>query len=104
MSKTREEKERAEFEAQMTRKTAALLDFARPYISRLTPHAREKFLELALNEAWSRRAAFAPEKASLLSWWDGVLRVTADSQAWNVIWYDGSVVAVEGKRLGHGEL
>lgn len=102
---TQEVRERAEFDEQMSRNVAKLVDFAKPYVSRLTPSDRELFLELALAQAWERRATFAPRKASLLIWWDECLRAAANWKPyWNVIWYDNSVRAVAASRLGHGAL
>lgn len=103
MAKTREQKERAAFEEQMARKTAALCDFARAYIGRLVESEREQLLSLALEQAWQRRAQFRPEKASLLTWWDGCLRAAADTKPeWQVIWYDNSLRRVSSNKLGKG--
>lgn len=100
-----EVRERAEFDDQMSRNVAKLMDFAKPYVGRLTPSDCELLLGWALTEAWARRATFAPRKASLLIWWDECLRAAADRQPyWNVIWYDNSVRAVASSKLGKGTL
>ena len=98
---TREEQaERDAFEEVMAAHVARLMEFAKPYVSRLNGRDREFFLDKALAKAWERRKEFNPHRASLLSWWDKCLRHAALARPEWVLYYQHDLKFVSGRDLG----
>lgn len=97
------EKERAAFEQIMRVNTARLMDFSRPYVSRLSNKDREGFLAGALVLMWDRRKTHNPKTESLLQYWDRCLKAMAmTKRSWLVSRFDGWVW-VRGDKLGQEE-
>lgn len=100
-----------QFDQFMRRHSASLLDFAKPYIGRLGPVQREEFLEVALTQAWEKRAelkvkktGYAESTVNVLRWWeDFCLKPAALSKKeWRLRTWDRQIEIVPGNRLGKG--
>lgn len=99
---SREATERAEFEQVMAAHVAKLMDFAKPYVGRLSRADTAYFIEQALEEAWIQRSTFNPHKASLLTWWERCLRAAASSRKLWSLQYSTGIEWVRGADLGRG--
>lgn len=98
---TREEQaERDAFEEVMAAHVARLMEFAKPYVSRLCGRDREAFLNDALEKAWGLRKEFNPHKSSLLLWWEKCLQHAALARSEWVLYYQTDIKFVPGKELG----
>lgn len=100
---SKEEKERDAFERDMGVHVAQLMGFAKPYTSRLPKRELEKFLKLALDEAWSTRRVVGTPGYTLLRWWSMCLRFAAlTGGPWTQV-YSHKVITVTGRELGREE-
>jgi DNA-directed RNA polymerase specialized sigma24 family protein len=96
-------KEQIAFMRDMAKHTAQLMDFAKPYIGRLSSADRDAFISESLMYAWQTREQYKPDKenAGLLKWWNGCLRFAAGTRLnWRCSTFDGQFHMVPGKKLG----
>lgn len=96
-------KEQVEFEVMLAQRVAKLMDFAKPYVGRLSSADRNYLLATALHTAWLTRKEFDPEKAEeagLLLWWNKCLRAAALTQRTWFVFHMDRWERVSGERLG----
>lgn len=103
VAEVRVSREQQLFERDLARHTATLMNFAKPYIGRLSGADRDAFLSGALSAAWTTRSKYQPDKenASLLLWWEKCLRAAAlTRQWWRCSTFDRKFEMVLGTKLG----
>ena len=96
----RVDSEREQFEDDMAAHIAALMDYAKPYVGRLSNGDRDYFIRTALEFAWDRHKQFNPEKTSLLRWWEECLHSAALTRKTWTLRYSHAMKTVRGKHLG----
>lgn len=96
------EREEREFHDMMARNVTRLMDFAKPWVGRMTNRGRKYFLAKAIDIAWQRRAEFNPKRQSILLWWRDCLKAAALSRSeWHLLTID-DVEVVSGEKLSRG--
>ena len=77
--------DREAFDDMMALHVARLMDYARPFVGRLSSYDSSKLINDAIEIAWETSGAFNPETVQMLQWWGECLRRAAlRRQAWEI--------------------